>query len=78
MEERHGRRAKSVDALKQCEHNPHALVAADEQEKMLKKCEEAKPHHEELWVSVSKDPKHWRKQTGEILKTVVNNISIPS
>lgn len=28
MEERHGRRAKSVDALKRCEHNPHVLVAA--------------------------------------------------
>ncbi|KAJ1367788.1 hypothetical protein KIN20_028779 [Parelaphostrongylus tenuis] len=28
MEERYGRRAKSVDALKRCEHNPHVLVAA--------------------------------------------------
>uniref|UniRef100_A0A158P6X2 Pre-mRNA-processing factor 6 n=1 Tax=Angiostrongylus cantonensis TaxID=6313 RepID=A0A158P6X2_ANGCA len=123
MEERHGRRAKSVDALKRCEHNPHVLVAAarlfwaerkavkkarewfqrainvdpdngdayahcykfelllgteDEQERVLKKCEEAEPRHGELWVSVSKDPKHWRKQTGDILKTVVINIPIPS
>ncbi|CAD6186897.1 unnamed protein product [Caenorhabditis auriculariae] len=28
MEGPHGRRAKSIDALKRCEHNPHVLVAA--------------------------------------------------
>ncbi len=27
MEERHGRRSKSVDALKKCEHNAHVLLA---------------------------------------------------
>ncbi|KAJ1369108.1 hypothetical protein KIN20_030505 [Parelaphostrongylus tenuis] len=28
MEEWHGRRANSIDALKPCDHNPHVLVAA--------------------------------------------------
>ncbi|CAL2047807.1 unnamed protein product [Caenorhabditis brenneri] len=28
MEGPHGRRAKSIDALKKCEHNPHVLIAA--------------------------------------------------
>ncbi|KAJ1350968.1 Pre-mRNA-processing factor 6 [Parelaphostrongylus tenuis] len=66
------------DAYAHCYKFELLLGTVDEQERVLKKCEEAEPRHGELWVSVSKDPKHWRKQIGEILKSVINNIPIPS
>ncbi|CAB3397864.1 unnamed protein product [Caenorhabditis bovis] len=43
MEGPHGRRAKSIDALKRCEHNPHVLVAAARlfwSERKIKKAKE--------------------------------------
>ncbi|VDP24913.1 unnamed protein product [Heligmosomoides polygyrus] len=65
------------DAYAHCYKFELLLGTEEEQEKVLKKCEEAEPRHGELWVAVSKDPKHWRKQTAEILKTVVASIPIP-
>uniref|UniRef100_A0A1I7X9Z6 TPR_REGION domain-containing protein n=1 Tax=Heterorhabditis bacteriophora TaxID=37862 RepID=A0A1I7X9Z6_HETBA len=109
MEERHGRRAKSVDALKKCEHNPHVLLAAarlfwserkvkkarewfsravnvdsdngdafahfykfelvhgneEDQERVVQKCLMLEPRHGELWTTVSKDVKYWKKRADE-------------
>ena len=40
-------------------------------EQVYKTCVEAEPKHGELWCSVSKKTEHRRKETGEILKLVV-------
>ncbi|VDO63696.1 unnamed protein product [Haemonchus placei] len=65
------------DAYAHCYKFELLLGTEEEQQKVIKKCEDAEPRHGELWVAVSKDPKHWKKQTAEILKTVIANIPIP-
>ncbi|KAI1705808.1 tetratricopeptide repeat domain-containing protein [Ditylenchus destructor] len=48
-----------------------------EQEEVRKKCSSAEPRHGELWQSVAKDVKNWRKKTLEILEIVTITVEIP-
>lgn len=47
MEQRHGRKTKSVDALKRCEHDPHVLLAVAKM----------------LWAERSKKAREWFHKT---------------
>lgn len=40
---------------------------SEQQEEVIKRCEEAEPHHGELWCSVSKDFTQPRRSSREIL-----------
>ena len=42
----------------------------ERQEAVIKKCEEAQPHHGPVWQSVAKDLKNIGKPTREILEQV--------
>ncbi|KAI6232354.1 PRP6-like protein [Aphelenchoides besseyi] len=49
----------------------------EQQDAVLQACEQAEPRHGELWQSVSKDVKNWKKTTSEILIVVASKIEIP-
>lgn len=44
---------------------------------IIKSCVQAEPRHGELWQSISKDVRNWRKGPAEILNLVAAKIEIP-
>ncbi|XP_035659533.1 pre-mRNA-processing factor 6-like [Branchiostoma floridae] len=46
----------------------------EQQQEVKKRCNQAEPHHGELWCELSKDIKNWRTKTDELLPMVANNI----
>lgn len=54
------------------------LHGTEEQKEALKsKCIAEEPCHGEVWQSVAKDVKNWKKKTGEILEIVASRLEIP-
>jgi pre-mRNA-processing factor 6 len=120
MESKPAKKARSVDALKRCDQDPHVILAVaklfwqnrqiekarmwfnralsidpdfgdawagayrfevqngtpEKQQDIINRCNDAEPHHGELWISVSKDKNNFRLKTEEILKLVAQKINV--
>uniref|UniRef100_UPI00358DE5CD pre-mRNA-processing factor 6 n=1 Tax=Myxine glutinosa TaxID=7769 RepID=UPI00358DE5CD len=47
----------------------------EQQEEVMKRCENVEPRHGELWCQMSKDIKNWRKKPSEVLELVANKLT---
>lgn len=67
FEKQHGEPVRSTRHI--CDGS-NADFLQERQEAVIKKCEEAQPHHGPMWQSVAKDLKNIGKSTREVLEQV--------